>query len=29
VPPAAPAIANAIARLTGSRPSQLPMIRAT
>jgi len=27
VPPAAPAIANALARLTGSRPARLPMVR--
>jgi isoquinoline 1-oxidoreductase subunit beta len=27
VPPAAPAIANALARLTGSRPTRLPMVR--
>ena len=28
VPPVAPAIANALARLTGSRPTRLPMVRA-
>jgi isoquinoline 1-oxidoreductase subunit beta len=28
VPPAAPAIANALAHLTGSRPARLPMVRA-
>jgi isoquinoline 1-oxidoreductase beta subunit len=28
VPPVAPAIANALARLTGSRPARLPMVRA-
>jgi len=27
VPPAGPAIANALARLTGSRPTRLPMVR--
>jgi isoquinoline 1-oxidoreductase beta subunit len=27
VPPAGPAIANALARLTGSRPARLPMVR--
>jgi len=29
VPPAAPAIANALARLTGSRPTRLPMVRSS
>jgi isoquinoline 1-oxidoreductase beta subunit len=29
VPPVAPAIANALARLTGSRPARLPMVRRT
>jgi isoquinoline 1-oxidoreductase subunit beta len=29
VPPVAPAIANALARLTGARPARLPMVRRT